>query len=242
MNSLKSTILCTLLSFLSNGFSYAQSEQAQPKVKSEPFSRIGWCISPKISLGRANIVKDNWNDKTRLASGEELVRKPKDMFSIGFGLGYFFTEHAAFYSGLQFTSLNYRLRIAGGGAYENNDFTNNYIEIPVYFKIITGKPEQVGVYIMFGGTLSLMTGAKLDYSNSLGQTQTDKSTTIYKNFIFRHGLSLGINIPCSRNTSISLGPEISRTTSNIYNDGKTYGLKGYVLSYSLNASCNVLFR
>lgn len=242
MDHFKNRLACSLLTLLYATSSLAQQAPKHSKLKSEPRSRIGWCISPGLSMGMADMVKDNWSDRLRLASGEEFVKKPKSMYSVGFGLGYFFTEHAAFYSGLQFTSLSYRLRISDDVVYENNDFTNNYIEIPIYFKILSGKTDKVGIYVRFGGTLSLMSGSKLDYSNALGQTQTDKSTTIYKSFIFRHSLALGVNIPCAPTTSISIGPEISRTTSNIYNDGKTYGLKGYVLAYGVHASCNILIR
>ncbi|MCS6905038.1 MAG: outer membrane beta-barrel protein [Bacteroidia bacterium] len=172
-------------------------------------------LVPNLSIGSVDIERrgKEGNDPRNGSDlpGYEVGLHFLNMFSRSWGLGL----------GLRFT--NYSLKIPyyldatqGVVRYFNQDFY--YLNIPVFFSLLTGRPQSVNFYLNFG----------LEPSITLASLQPLANQIEMNRFLFNYLFGVGLRVPFNENLSVALG---FRTSNPFVNAGWSSYVDNFALEY-----------
>lgn len=201
-------------------------------------SRKGVYLNLSSTNGISKLVADNWQDLFGIAGEPGITYKRPVHFasSLGVEFGYMMNDHIGIFSGIKYSIVPHSFKVTGPGGSVKAVITPNYVEIPFFTRFVTGKSNMPAFYTDFGIYIGMIASGKIKTTDIDGSTEEESSTDNFSSPTITPFISFGAYIPCSESISLNLGPEVSFTPTNVYDNTDA---EGRALRIGLKVSMNI---
>lgn len=183
------------------------------EAKTSTFKNNGFVMSPGVAIGAATIVGSEKDGNTDFGIAYQLQ----------YNFGYMINYNFGFLAGISYTSnaTSHKEFVTGGTI--KNTYTFNYIDVPIFGRVVTSKPGKVGVVIDGGVNIGMLSKANLKAEGTpTGGGATITESGDIKSYINTTAISIigfiGIKIPVSPTVNIMTGIDAQRSVNSTFKE------------------------
>lgn len=160
----------------------------------------GFSVLPNLSIGEVGMTNDNLYE-------HGLNHYFERYQGGGVEAGYMFNNYVGLFAGVNYSEFNYEVQNRPNYTPMLQDYVKqSYIQIPLYFRLHTGKRQHLGFFLHAGFRIeSLMAideSLTIDY-----QYKHSTSKKGYTSWQVSPMLNFGFHIPCGRRVFLNIGPD-----------------------------------